>query len=340
MARTIKTSISEAQEDSEEFNTGINLRPERISDFIGQDELKETIMIAIDSARVRKASLDHILFYGPPGLGKTTLANIIANEMGATKFVVTVGPNIEKPADIASLLNNLEDNSVVFIDEIHRISKIAEEMLYSAMEDEFLPIIIGTGPQQKTIKLSLPHFTLIGATTRPGLISPPLMERFGNVLKLSYYNSKELSRIAKRTSQKYGITMGMAECNYIADVSRGTPRLLNRNISKVRDYVYARNKGICDMNAVKAAMKLAGIENNGLSRMDVQMLQVLEDMGDKPIGLQSIAHILGEDSQTIEDVYEPFLLMNKYMVKTPKGRVITPKGKELLSKCKIGNERK
>lgn len=332
MGKRIKTDIETPAEEKESVGESKNLRPILLKDFIGQNNVKESLLIAIESAKKRKATLDHILFYGPPGLGKTTLANIVANEMESPQFIVTVGPNLEKPSDIASLLASLNEGGVLFIDEIHRVNKLVEETLYPAMEDGFIPIQIGQGQQQKTIKLSLPKFTLIGATTRPGLLSPPLRDRFGQILKLDYYTEKDLSKIAEHTSKKMRIEMKKTECDYVAEISRGTPRLINRNIAKIRDYAYARNEGICNMEIARKAMKLSGIKRNGLSEMDIKILSLLKEMNGKAIGLNSIAHSLGEDSSTIEDVYEPYLLMKKYIYKTPKGRIISPEGENVIEK--------
>ena len=304
------------------------LRPRTLADYIGQPNIRESIDVAITSAKIRKTSLEHILLYGPPGLGKTTLAYIIANEMNS-KLVYTVGPNIEKSGDIASILCSLQENDVLFIDEIHRINKQSEECLYSAMEDGFISIIIGQGEQSKTIKMTLPKFTLIGATTRTALLSKPLLDRFSFQYKLNYYSVSELASIVQASATKLGFDLEMTEANEIASVSRGTPRIANRNLKLVRDYAYARNKGIVNKNVIKKTFELAGIKADGLNDTDIRLLSTLWK-NDSAIGLSTLSHVLGEDTQTIEEVFEPYLLMNEYIEITARGRRITDKGINMM----------
>lgn len=325
--KEIKTQIN--QEKQIELKNNFNMfRPDTIEEYIGQEKAKKQIEIAINSAKVRKVPLGHILLYGPPGLGKTTLAYLCAAQMNA-HLLYTVGSNLEKPGDVAKLLNSMNENTILFIDEIHRINPLAEECLYSAMEDGFISISFGQGEQSKTVRFSLPPFTLIGATTRAGMISAPLRDRFLLQCKMEYYTEDELVKIAEISCRKLGIELSNKSMGIIAESSRGTPRIVNRYLTAVRDYAYSENKGIVDENIVGNALSLAGVCSHGLTDIDLRILSVLSD-ADRPIGLSTVSHILGEDPQTVEDVYEPYLIMKQYIIKTPRGRTITDAGNSIL----------
>lgn len=335
--RTIETQIRTEQQKIQE-NTEKSLRPTRLDDYIGQESIIKSVKIALTSAKKRKEQMPHILFYGPPGLGKTTLANIIANEMDA-KIVTTVGSNLMKAADVAALLNNISDGSVVFIDEIHRMDRAAEECLYSAMEDGFIAITIGAAEQSKIIQLTLPKFTLIGATTRPGMLSAPLRDRFIYQYKMEYYTAEELKEIAKNTAKNLGIKMKAAECMQLAQMGRGTPRIVNKYCILVRDYAVAGDFDMVTKEMLEETLAIAGINADGLSDNDVKLLKALS-LAERAVGLATLSHILGEDEQTIEDVYEPYLIYNQYIEKTPRGRELTPKGEEYLETAVVANEGK
>lgn len=333
--KTIKTEINN-NNNADEIGIENILRPQALSDYIGQKKIKESVDVAITSAKIRNTSLEHILLYGPAGLGKTTLAYIIANEMNS-RLVYSVGPNIEKPGDVAGLLCSLHEGDVLFIDEIHRVNKQTEECLYTAMEDGFISIVIGQGEQSKTIKMTLPHFTLIGATTRTALLSKPLLDRFSFQYKLDYYTVDDLSKIVENSAKKLGFNLSVEESIKIASVSRGTPRIANRNLKLVRDYAYARNEGIITCDIIEKTFDLAGINVDGLNDTDLKLLTTLWD-STSPIGLSTLSHVIGEDAQTIEDVFEPFLLMNGYIEITSKGRRLSEKGQSMLSKLLLKKE--
>lgn len=328
--RTIKTDLVEEKH----VHTGGKktpdeniLRPKCLDDYIGQEKLKESIKVAAASAKARNAAMDHILLYGPPGLGKTTMAYIIANEMDANLKYVS-GPNIEKPGDIAAVLSGIQDRDVVFIDEIHRINPVCEEALYSAMEDGFIMITIGSNDGQgKQVRLTLPSFTLIGATTRAGMLSKPLQDRFGIVRKLEYYRPEELARIVMATAAKYEISLTQDQALDIAKRSRGTPRIANNCAARVRDMAYAKYDGMVEDSTVTEALNLAGISENGLTEEDYQLIDSLSPQ--KPVGLQTLSCILGEAEDTITEVLEPYLIMQGYIEKTPRGRILTDKGAKL-----------
>ena len=301
-----------------------SLRPQRLEEYIGQDKTKETLRVYIDAAKQRGDSLDHVLFYGPPGLGKTTLAGIIANEMG-THLKVTSGPAIEQPGDMAAILNNLQERDVLFIDEIHRMSRQVEEVLYPAMEDYAIDIIIGKGATARSIRLDLPRFTLVGATTRPGMLTAPLRDRFGVVNHLEYYSPEELMIIIKRSAVLLDVEIDDAGAMQLARRSRGTPRLANRLLKRVRDFAQIRYDGRITDEVASFALDLLEVDQYGLEMLDRRILETMILKFDGgPVGLDTLAATVGEDPGTIEDVYEPYLLKNGFINRTARGRVVTP----------------
>ena len=295
-----------------------------LAEYIGQEKIKNNLKVYIDAAKARGESLDHVLFYGPPGLGKTTLSGIIANEMGV-HMKVTSGPAIEKPGEMAAILNNLQEGDVLFVDEIHRLNRQVEEVLYPAMEDFAIDIMLGKESSARSIRLDLPHFTLVGATTRAGLLTAPLRDRFGVVQKLEFYTPGELQIIVERSAEVLGVGIEPEGAAEIARRSRGTPRLANRLLKRVRDFAQVKYDGVITKQVADFALDILDVDKVGLDNNDRSiLLMVIEKFGGGPVGLETLAAALGEDAGTLEDVYEPYLLMNGFLNRTPRGRVATP----------------
>jgi holliday junction DNA helicase RuvB len=307
----------------EETGFEINLRPLSLDEYIGQERLKENLKVFIEAARARNEPLDHVLLHGFPGLGKTTLAYIISQEL-TVNLKTTSGPVMERPGDLAAILTNLKPRDVLFIDEIHRLNHVVEELLYPAMEDFQLDLIIGQGPSARTIKLDLPHFTLVGATTRAGLLTPPLRDRFGVALRVEFYAPPELALIVKRSARILGIAIEEDGALEIARRSRGTPRVANRLLKRVRDYAQVRADGVITREVTDAALKMLGVDDKGFDKMDRRiLLTVIEKFDGGPVGIDTISAAVGEERDTLEDVYEPYLIQEGYLHRTPRGRVAT-----------------
>lgn len=316
--------LIDSGQDNEEVQFDNSLRPSQLTEYVGQEKIKENLNIFISAAQMRDESLDHVLFYGPPGLGKTTLANIIASEMDAN-IKSTSGPVIEKTGDLAALLTNLKKGDVLFIDEIHRLSSVIEEILYSAMEDYKLDIMIGQGPSARSIKLELPPFTLVGATTRAGLLTSPLRDRFGVVHRLDYYNEKELEIILTRSAGILEISIVPEGANEIARRSRGTPRIANRLLRRVRDYAQVKADGVITREVAAGALEMMEVDGKGLDKMDHKLLlAMIEKYSGGPVGIESLAASISEEKDTIEDVLEPYLIQTGFIQRTPRGRIATP----------------
>ncbi len=319
--------------------TEASLRPKTLDDYAGQEKAKENLAVFIQAAKIRNEPLDHVLLHGPPGLGKTTLAGVIANEMGVN-MRITSGPAIEKPGDLVALLTNLQENDILFLDEIHRLNRSVEEILYPAMEDYAIDIILGKGPSANSVRLDLPHFTLIGATTRSGQLSAPLRDRFGVTLRLELYTPAELRRIVERSAGILGVEIMPDGAEEIASRSRGTPRIANRMLRRVRDFAQVKGEGVITRDIADEALQRLDVDKAGLNHVDREMLRsIIQFYAGGPVGLEALAATINEEAVTLEDVYEPFLLQQGYMTRTMRGRCVTRKAYEHLGIPFLGQEK-
>jgi len=331
MTETRNEALNPMVPADEDRAAEVGLRPQRLCDYVGQTAIKERIKLFIEAAKGRQESLDHVLFFGPPGLGKTTLAHIIAGEMGS-EITTTSGPVIERPGDLAAILTNLQEGSVLFIDEIHRVSSVVEEILYPAMEDYKLDIIIGQGPSAKTIKLELPRFTLVGATTRAGLLTSPLRDRFGVTARLDFYPAEDLKSIVVRSAGMLDVPIDEGGALEIATRARGTPRIANRLLRRVRDYAQVKAEGHIDKGVASSALRMLDVDERGFDHMDRTILRtIIEKFSGGPVGIDTISSAINEEKDTIEDVYEPYLIQCGYLSRTPRGRVATKLAYDHLS---------
>ena len=331
--RVISTQLQE-----EDYKIESSLRPQRLEDYIGQEKIKDNMKVYIEAAKERGEALDHVLFYGPPGLGKTTLAGIIANEMG-THLKVTSGPAIAKPGEMAAILNNLAEGDILFVDEIHRLNRQVEEVLYPAMEDYAIDVMIGKGESARSIRLNLPKFTLVGATTRAGMLSAPLRDRFGVNLRLELYSPEELQKIVERSAGILNVEINSAGAYEIASRSRGTPRIANRLLKRVRDYAQVRADGVITKEVANDALLRLEVDAMGLDATDRRMLRsIIEFYHGGPVGLETLAATIGEEAVTLEDVYEPYLLQQGFLTRTPRGRCVTRRAYEHLGLEYIGQQ--
>lgn len=318
-----KNRIISTKQNPEDKSFDVTLRPQKMAEFVGQDKLKDSLHIFMEAAKKRKEPIEHLLLHGPAGIGKTTLANIIASEMGVN-IRTTSGPALEKAGDVAAILTNLVDNDILFIDEIHRMNKIVEEVLYPAMEDYALDIIIGKGPSAKSLRLDLPKFTIIGATTRMGLLSSPLRDRFGSLHRLNFYKEEDIVKILQRSANILGVKIDGSGAEEIARRSRKTPRIANRLLKRIRDYAQVRADGIINKEIAVAGLNMLEIDSLGLDEVDRRILEnIIKNYGGGPVGIQSLSASSSEEPDTIEEVYEPFLMQIGFITRTPKGRVAT-----------------
>ncbi|MBP6916235.1 MAG: Holliday junction branch migration DNA helicase RuvB [Smithellaceae bacterium] len=339
MSDQLKNPLINPVCEDEEYKFEVSLRPIRLNDYVGQEKVKSNLDIFIQAAKKRRESLDHVLLHGPPGLGKTTLAYIIAREMGVD-IKVTSGPVIERPGDLAAILTNMQDHEILFIDEIHRLSHVVEEILYPAMEDFYIDILIGQGPSARSMKLDIPKFTLVGATTRAGLLTSPLRDRFGMHFRLEFYSVQELAVIARRSASILKIKISEEGAQELASRARGTPRIANRLLKRVRDYAEVKYKGKIDDKIACEALDLFEVDQKGFDQMDRKLLlTIIEKFNGGPVGLESISAAMGEEKTTIEDIYEPYLIQEGYLQRTARGRIACAKAYEHFG-LKSSNEQK